>query len=82
MDNEPYLNFASIYDQIMSAADYEAWADYVEALLNRFDRQPKSIIDLACGTGASTFPFSKRGYAGCRGRHILTNAKESIEESI
>lgn len=62
MDNEPYLNFASIYDQIMSGVDYEAWADYVEDLLNHFGKQPKSIVDLACGTGASTFPFSKRDY--------------------
>jgi len=62
MDNEPYLNFASIYDQIMSGVDYEAWADYVKDLLSRFDRHPESIVDLACGTGASTFPFRKRGY--------------------
>ncbi len=62
MDKEPYFNFATIYDQIMSGVDYEAWADYVEDLLNHFGRQPKSIVDLACGTGASTFPFSKRGY--------------------
>ncbi len=62
MDNEPYLNFASIYDQIMSGVDYEAWADYVEDLLTHFGKHPKSIVDLACGTGASTFPFRKRGY--------------------
>lgn len=62
MDKEPYLNFASIYDQIMSGVDYDAWADYVEDLLNHFDKHPKSIVDLACGTGASTFPFKKRGY--------------------
>jgi len=62
MDNDPYINFASIYDQIMSGVDYEAWADYVEDLLNYFDTHPESIVDLACGTGASTFPFRKRGY--------------------
>lgn len=62
MDKEPYLNFAFIYDQIMSGVDYEAWADYVEELLNRFEKYPESIVDLACGTGASTFPFKKRGY--------------------
>ena len=62
MSKKPYLNFAFIYDQIMSGVDYEAWADYVEDILGHFDKEPQSIVDLACGTGASTFPFSKRGY--------------------
>lgn len=61
-NSEPYENFAEIYDQIMCSVDYEAWADYIEELLNRFSRKPVSIIDLACGTGSSTLPFARRGY--------------------
>ncbi len=61
-NSEPYENFAEIYDQVMCSVDYEAWADYVEELLDRFSRKPVSIIDLACGTGSSTLPFARRGY--------------------
>ncbi len=58
----PYAGFAAIYDQIMAGVDYEGWADYIESLLQRYERRPRSIIDLACGTGSSAFPFAARGY--------------------
>lgn len=59
---EPYASFAEIYDQIMGGVDYEAWADYVELLLQRFAKNPRTIVDLACGTGSSALPFAERGY--------------------
>ena len=58
----PYEGFAAIYDQIMAGVDYEGWADYVESLLRRYGGDPKSVLDLACGTGSSTLPFAARGY--------------------
>ena len=58
----PYGGFAAIYDQIMAGVDYEGWADYIEFLLQRYERKPRSIIDLACGTGSSALPFAARGY--------------------
>ncbi len=60
--SQAYTGFADIYDQIMCSVDYEAWADYVEQLLVRFAKKPRSIVDLACGTGSSTLPFAHRGY--------------------
>ncbi len=59
---EPYDGLAEIYDQVMCGVDYDGWADYVEQLLDRFAKKPCSIVDLACGTGSSTFPFTRRGY--------------------
>lgn len=85
MDYEPYLNFVSIYDQIMSGVDYEAWADYVEEILNHFGKNPETIIDLACGTGASTFPFKKRGYkiAGTDiSSQMLKRASQTASEQL
>ena len=58
----PYAGFAGIYDRIMAGVDYEGWADYIESLLKRFERKPRSLIDLACGTGSSALPFAARGY--------------------
>lgn len=62
MEREPYAGLAEIYDLLMSAVDYEAWADYVEALMEHFDCRPRRLVDLACGTGGSAFPFAARGY--------------------
>lgn len=59
---KPYGAFAEIYDRIMGSVDYEAWADYVEALLTKYNKKPESLVDLACGTGSSTLPFARRGY--------------------
>lgn len=42
--------------------DYDGWADYVEQLLVHFAKKPRSLVDLACGTGSSTLPFAGRGY--------------------
>ena len=58
----PYEGFAAIYDRIMAGVDYEGWADYIESLLQRYHHNPKSVLDLACGTGSSTLPFAARGY--------------------
>lgn len=60
--NEAYGALAGLYDTIMSGVDYEAWADYVEELLNYCGDKPHFLIDLACGTGSSTLPFARRGY--------------------
>ena len=59
---KPYAGFAAIYDRIMEGVDYESWADYIETLLQRFNRRPRSLVDLACGTGSSALPFAVRGY--------------------
>lgn len=57
-----YQKMAAYYDTLMKGIDYEAWVDYVEAVIKRFDGSPASVVDLACGTGGSTLPWAKRGY--------------------
>lgn len=61
---DPYSGLAAIYDILMQGVDYEGWAGYVETLLARHGSRsrPRHLVDLACGTGASTFPFAARGY--------------------
>lgn len=59
----PYSRFAEIYDQVMREVDYEMWAAYVEELLRRHDISVTTVLDLCCGTGSSTLPFARRGYA-------------------
>ncbi|MDP2871298.1 MAG: class I SAM-dependent methyltransferase [Bacillota bacterium] len=58
----PYGLFARLYDRIMEPVGYEMWADYIEELCRLYDCQPKRVLDLACGTGNTSFPFARRGY--------------------
>lgn len=58
-----YSGLACVYDYLLCGVDYGAWADYLEEIFVRFRIQPcRDILDLACGTGSSTFPWAKRGY--------------------
>ena len=47
----PYQSLASIYDYVMRHVDYDNWAAYLRDLFARYDHQPHSLVDLACGTG-------------------------------
>ena len=58
-----YTKFARLYDSLMNRdVDYEKWADYIENLFDKYDKNPNLVCDLACGTGNFTLPMSKRGY--------------------
>ena len=58
-----YTDFAYIYDQLMKKdVDYEKWADYIENIFIRYDKNPSLVCDLACGTGNITVPLARRGY--------------------
>lgn len=57
-----YESFARIYDALMDDVDYDKWAHYLRDIFIRANVQPKSILDLACGTGNITIPMSKLGY--------------------
>jgi len=53
---------ADYYDHLMRAVPYARWVDYVESLLRRWDKQPRMVLDLACGTGRVGSEMIRRGY--------------------
>lgn len=57
-----YGAFAGIYDLLMDDFDYPRWAEYYVRLLERAGVRPKTLADVACGTGSLTIPFAKRGF--------------------
>lgn len=57
-----YGAFAGIYDLLMDDFDYPRWAEYYVQLLERAGVRPKTLADVACGTGSLTIPFAKRGF--------------------
>ncbi len=57
-----YSSLANFYDRIMCDNDYEAWADHFVKLFSHMGVSPRTILDLACGTGIITCLLAKRGY--------------------
>ena len=59
----PFTDFAAHYDDFMfKCVDYESWVKYVGKIFKTFKVKPKTILDLACGTGIPTLLFAKKGY--------------------
>jgi SAM-dependent methyltransferase len=54
---------AEVYDHLMRSIPYRWWLTYVEEMLARFEKHPKTVMDLACGTGSLTLLLAEKGYA-------------------
>jgi len=63
MMREPFSRFNLHYDRFMvKYVDYKGWVDYVVRVFGRFRSNPKTLLDLACGTGIPTLMLARRGY--------------------
>ena len=65
--NTPYIELASIYDNIMDHVDYASWAQYIDKLIWQFYSSSADILDVACGTGSlgrELYPLGHR-LTGC-----------------
>jgi len=47
----------------MSNVPYRSWVDYLERILQRYNRHPRTVLDLACGTGMVGAEMAHRGIA-------------------
>lgn len=59
---EAYSGFAEVYDFLMKDVDYDGWVEYIEKVFEREGTKPKTILELACGTGNITNRLSRKGY--------------------
>jgi SAM-dependent methyltransferase len=59
--------FASYYDAFTADSDYEVWTEQILAVARRHGLAGTALLDLACGTGNSFLPFTRRGFrvTGC-----------------
>jgi SAM-dependent methyltransferase len=57
-----YNNFAKVYDLFMEETPYEDWINNIEAIWMNHNKNPKSILDMGCGTGTITNLLHKKGY--------------------
>ncbi len=59
---EAYSGFAEVYDFLMKDIDYDGWINYIEKAFQMESVKPKTILELACGTGNITNRLAKKGY--------------------
>jgi SAM-dependent methyltransferase len=59
---QPYSSFAAVYDMFMDNVPYEEWADYVQMLLKKNQKEKGLILELGCGTGSMTRQLAAKGY--------------------
>ena len=57
-----YNNFALLYDELMDDVDYKNWHLYIEKTFDKFNKIPKTVLEMACGTGNLSYYLAKRGY--------------------
>lgn len=57
-----YNDFAYIYDELIEDIDYERWNLYIKDIFHKFNKNPKSILEMACGTGNLSYYLAKDGY--------------------
>lgn len=57
-----FKGIAPYYDDLMAGVPYRLWVDYLAGLLDRIEFQPKTILDVACGTGNVSELLYQRGY--------------------
>jgi SAM-dependent methyltransferase len=58
-----YSFLAHHYDSLTEDVDYEAWADYYEAMFGREGVSVRELLDLGCGTGSLSCIMARRGYS-------------------
>ncbi len=57
-----YEALAASYDRLTNDVDYEATVEFYMQILAREGVSPRTVMDLACGTGSVTEILARRGY--------------------
>jgi ubiquinone/menaquinone biosynthesis C-methylase UbiE len=58
-----YGDVAAVYDALMAGVPHGPWLTRIEAAVRERGRSPRSVLDIACGTGIVTELLARRGYA-------------------
>lgn len=61
-DSPIYTTLAPLYDHLMADVDYDAWADYIDEILQIHHPFAENVLELACGTGTLALSLEEFGY--------------------
>jgi SAM-dependent methyltransferase len=53
---------AFLYDELMAGVPYRGWVEYLQRILEHYKYEPKTVLDLCCGTGTVSLILAKMGY--------------------
>jgi len=56
--SEPYSGIAVAYDYILRHVDYEQWYQFIRRIMILYAENPKTVLELGCGTGKFGAKFS------------------------
>ena len=59
---DAYHALAASYDRLTNDVDYEATVEFYMEILRREGITPRTVVDLACGTGSVTEILARKGY--------------------
>lgn len=57
-----YVDFASVYDELMDNIPYDEWFSYLHSLLIEYGISNGLVADIGCGTGTISELLSENGY--------------------
>ncbi len=57
-----YEQFAYTYDRLMRDMPYQQWVQFTKETWALYHLQPKTIVDLGCGTGTTAIQLAIQGY--------------------
>lgn len=58
-----YESLSASYDGLTRDISYTSVLEFLEAILQAAEKKPKTVLDLACGTGSMSLLLAQRGYS-------------------
>ncbi len=80
-----YNDFANIYDLVMRDTPYDDWVEYYCSVFKKFNKEPKLVLDMGCGTGNITERMQNKGYDMIgldASAEMLSHAKEKNSDIL
>ena len=77
-----YGLLADFYDSLTQDVDYEGLYEYLWAILHRNGLEPKTVLDMACGTGSLSVLFAEDGikcYGMDLSEDMLVRARDKVQ---